>query len=83
MQPRQVEDHEKPSIFLKPHGHDGDQCHIRVAGSVLGTMLPQPGQDGVEHTTIRGEEEHPNRGCADPLFSNLSIGNVIGLMSLV
>ncbi len=40
-------------------------------------------RSGVEQTIIRVEGEHPNRGCADPLFSILSNSNDIGLMSLV
>ncbi len=40
-------------------------------------------QSGVEQNIIGIEGEHPNRGCADPLFSILSNRNDIGLMSLV
>jgi hypothetical protein len=40
-------------------------------------------RSGVEQNIIRVESEHPNRGCADPLFSILSNRNDIGLFSLV
>ena len=40
-------------------------------------------RSGDEQNIIRVEGEHPNRGCADPLFSILSNSNDIGLMSLV